>query len=477
VAVKTRASTLEQHSIEPIPETDRHGRPRDQFTLWFAANATALYIFFGGLAVSLGLTLWWAIAAIVLGTLIGTAMSAVHAQQGPRLGVPQLIQSRGQFGYYGALFFFLCLVVLDFGFMASQMVIQAFSLNQVLPGVGIPWWIIIVSVPVLVMVIYGYDLMHRVQRFATIVMLLTAVVMAVQVFTFHSAYKAVAGQPFSMPIFLAVTAVFVVGSGAWAPHVSDYSRYLPSATRFWGGFWAVTAGIATASISFAILGAKITAMLPSQTLYSAVQHVNGSWALVIMGISLTGCNAINSYTGGLSALSGLSTVVKVSYRARNRILSSVIVLAAGIFSALAGYQSFLNTFVGFLDVLAFVFFPWSAINIIDFYVIHRGRYDVASFYSPHGRYGKWLPIPIACYLIGLGVESLFVNQSFYQGPLVSALGGNDISWIVGFVVPFIVYYLLAGTAKRLSSGPAGRAFAPAAEDAQAGTVPGSGATP
>jgi NCS1 family nucleobase:cation symporter-1 len=453
VAVKSNVAELEQHSIEPIPESERHGRPRDQFTLWFAANATALYIFFGGLAISLGLSLFWAIAAIVVGTLAGTVMSALHAQQGPRLGVPQLIQSRGQFGYYGAVFFFLCLIVLDFGFMASQMVIQAFSLNQVLPGVGIPWWILIVSVPVLLMVVYGYDVMHKVQKIATIVMLITAVVMTVQVLTFDGAHPA-AAPPFKLATFLAVTAVFVVGAGAWAPHISDYSRYLPSSTPFWGGFWAVSAGIAVASISFAILGARITAMLPAKTLYGAVQEVNGSWALIIMGLSLTGCNAINAYTGGLSALSGLSTVVKVSYRARYRIIACVIVLAAGIFAALAGYHSFLDTFVSFLDVLAFVFFPWSAINILDFYVVHRGHYDVASFFTPHGRYGKWLLLPIASYVVGLGAELLFVNQPFYRGPLVSAVGGNDISWILGFFVPFIVYYVLAGVTKRSDrSGP------------------------
>jgi NCS1 family nucleobase:cation symporter-1 len=292
--------------------------------------------------------------------------------------------------------------------MASQMVIQAFSLNQVLPGVGVPWWIVLVSVPVLLMVVYGHDMMHKVQKYATIVMLITAVVMAVQVLTFDGAHPAEA-PPFKMATFLAVTAVFVVGASAWAPHVSDYSRYLPSSTPFWGGFWAVSGGIAVASIAFSILGAKITAMLPSETLYGAVQKVNGSWALIIMGLSLTGCNAINAYTGGLSALSGLSTVMKVSYRARYRILACVIVLAAGIVSALAGYQSFLDTFVKFLEVLAFVFFPWSAINILDFYVMKRGDYDVASFFTPHGRYGKWLPIPIASYLVGLGRVSKVVS--------------------------------------------------------------------
>jgi hypothetical protein len=35
-----------------------------------------------------------------------------------------MIQSRGQFGFYGAVFVFLATIVLDFGFVAAELVIQ-----------------------------------------------------------------------------------------------------------------------------------------------------------------------------------------------------------------------------------------------------------------------------------------------------------------------------------------------------------------
>lgn len=437
-----RTTSVEQRSIEPIPQGERHGRVRDQFTLWFAANSTALNIFFGGLAVSLGLSLGWAIAAIVIGTVAGAAISAVHAQQGPRLGVPQLVQSRGQFGYYAAVFFFACLIVMEFGFMASQAVIQAFSLHQVFPGPSVSAWLVIVSVPVFVLVFFGHDLVHAWQKLATVALLVSAVVMAVQVFTFHHA-AAAKPSAFQLPVFLAVVVVFAVNTAAWAPNISDYSRYLPSSTSFWRGFWAVFLGMVIAVIAFAVLGAKITAMLPGDDLYGAVQKVSGSWALIVMGVSLIGTNAINIYTGALSALSGLATFRKFSFSAAHRIIASLVILAAALLSALLGYHSFLNSFVDFLDVLAFVFFPWSAINMLDFYVLHRGQYDVPSLYTAKGQYGGWLPIPILCYVIGIAVEALFVKQTFYTGPLVSAVGGNDISWILGFIVPLAAYWILS----------------------------------
>ena len=46
---------IEQRSIDYVPPTERHGKVRDQFTVWSAANATALNIFFGSLAILLGL--------------------------------------------------------------------------------------------------------------------------------------------------------------------------------------------------------------------------------------------------------------------------------------------------------------------------------------------------------------------------------------------------------------------------------------
>ena len=94
-AAATQGSVVEQHHVEVIPENERHGRPRDQFTLWFAANANVVNFTLGVLAILFGLNLFWALVAIVVGNVLGMLLTALHAWQGPRLGVPQMIQSRG----------------------------------------------------------------------------------------------------------------------------------------------------------------------------------------------------------------------------------------------------------------------------------------------------------------------------------------------------------------------------------------------
>lgn len=100
MANETRTSLVEQHSIDFIPETERHGSVFSLFTLWFAANMQITTVVTGALAVVIGLPLVWALVAIVVGNLLGGVVMALHSAQGPRMGIPQMVQSRAQFGFY-----------------------------------------------------------------------------------------------------------------------------------------------------------------------------------------------------------------------------------------------------------------------------------------------------------------------------------------------------------------------------------------
>jgi NCS1 family nucleobase:cation symporter-1 len=55
---------------------------------------------------------------------------------------------------------------------------------------------------------------------------------------------------------------------------------------------------------------------------------------------------------------------------------------------------------------------------------------------------------IAIYLIGIAVQIPFLSTAFYTGPLVEPLGGVDISWIVGLLVPGALYYAFARASRR-----------------------------
>jgi len=146
---------VESHSIDIIPDNERGGKVSGQFTLWFATNANVFNYVLGGFAILFGLNVFWALIAMFLGSFLGLAFTSLHAVQGPRLGVPQMIQSRGQFGFYGAIFVFLASIVLDVGYLAAQQVVQAQSLNDLTGSVSIPVWIIIVTIPAVLLAIFG----------------------------------------------------------------------------------------------------------------------------------------------------------------------------------------------------------------------------------------------------------------------------------------------------------------------------------
>ncbi len=67
----------------------------------------------------------------------------------------------------------------------------------------------------------------------------------------------------------------------------------------------------------------------------------------------------------------------------------------------------------------FFFVPWSAINLVDFYLVKRGRYDVQSFFTPDGIYGRVQWWACICYVITLAVQVPFLDQLFYVGPLAA----------------------------------------------------------
>src|SRR5208282_2525611 len=101
---REQSTRLEIGTILPIPADQRHGTSRDLFTVWFGSNLMLLTVVTGGLAVTeFKLPFVWAVIGLTLGNLIGAIFMALHAAQGPTLGVPQMVQTRGQFGSYGSL--------------------------------------------------------------------------------------------------------------------------------------------------------------------------------------------------------------------------------------------------------------------------------------------------------------------------------------------------------------------------------------
>ena len=82
--------TVEAHGIEPVPESNRYGRAGRLFTVWFAPNLTMTGVFTGTVGIALGLDFATALAAVVLGTLVGAVPTAYLGTWGSQTGAGQL---------------------------------------------------------------------------------------------------------------------------------------------------------------------------------------------------------------------------------------------------------------------------------------------------------------------------------------------------------------------------------------------------
>src|SRR5204862_2187352 len=95
------------------------------FPVWFAGDAHLATIATGAIGVALGGNLIWTAIAVVLGGAFGTFFMAFHSTQGPQLGLPQMVQSRPQFGYVGALLVWVVALTTYIGYT---------GFNQILVG-------------------------------------------------------------------------------------------------------------------------------------------------------------------------------------------------------------------------------------------------------------------------------------------------------------------------------------------------------
>src|SRR5262249_24797560 len=146
---------VEQHSIDFVPLSERYGTPRRLFTIWFSCNVTILGVAAGTQGVSGSLSFGWAMLAIALGNAIGSVFVAAHSAQGPQLGIPQMIQSRAQFGVLGAGIPLVAVILTYLLYSAADGLVIEVTLRSILP-VSNNGALVIFAIATLLIAFVGY---------------------------------------------------------------------------------------------------------------------------------------------------------------------------------------------------------------------------------------------------------------------------------------------------------------------------------
>jgi NCS1 nucleoside transporter family len=465
----SKIGAVEPGGIEYIPERERHGNPLQLFWTWMSPNMEFATVFVGVLPIAIfGGGFWPTVIGVVLGSALGSITHGFLSAMGPRFGVPQLVWSRGVFGFIGNLlpsalnaftagagWFLVNSVSGTFALVTLSGLLNSHFSTPVIDFRVAFFIIVVVQVAVAAI---GHNMIHQFEKvifpYLGIVFALATVIILAKTNpgVGFNAKAPVAFGGASGAFIIAVVASFGYAIG-WNPFASDYSRYLPKNSDPWRVGLAAGLGVFISCAVLEIAGAgaaTISALGDNPTKQFTDPLPEVLQVLVLLGIAIgaVAANVLNIYSG---AMSFLTLGIKFPVRLRR----AVIALAFGILGLILGFVLEANVAPGskyesFLLLISYWITPYLAITIID-YFLRRGQYAEPEFYDT--RHNPW-QAPVA-FIVGIAASVPFWNQTIYIGPIANAHPEwGDLSFFVGGIVSAAVYLILRQVGRRPAPAPA-----------------------
>lgn len=440
---------IEQHSIDYVPWSERRGTLWHQGPFWFAGNFVLPTMVVGFIGPSMGLSVGYTFLAVALGACFGTFFMAFHANQGPRMGLPQMIQSRAQFGRRGVVVPFLATVFVYVGFMVFDTILGTEGLGLILPDNKWFWYPVLTALSIVIAVV-GHDLLHFIQRWMTYLLVAAFAIITILAFTSVDAPATHTGA-WSGTAFLVQFSLAAGYNISYAVYVSDYSRYLPpnsSAPKLI--FWTYL-GAAFSAVWLMGLGAVLASRLGGGDAIAMIKETGdhlfpgfGTIVVLISTLALISIMGVNAYGAMLTSVSGIDAFRRVPATVRVRVIGLIAIGVLSVVVALLIPTDYLNSFNNFVLLMLYFLVPWTAVNLVDFYAVRHGEYAITDIFRAEGVYGNWAWRGLLAYGIGfVAMIPFFSLPGFYTGPMAKKLNEADVSFAIGLVIAGGLYYLLS----------------------------------
>lgn len=464
---QSSALRVEENGINVISDAERHGRPRQLFWPWFAANVSVLGLSYGAFALGFGISFAQALVAGIAGIVFSFLLVGFVAIAGKRGSAPTMVMSRAAFGVRGNRLPSAISWLLTVGWETVLTTLATLATATVFSRLG--WGggtgtllvaLVVVAALTVAAGVLGFQLIMRLQTVITVVTGVLTVVYILLVVD-DVDFAAVAALPSgSAQAVVGALVMLMTGFGlGWVNAAADYSRYLPRSASGRGVVVWTTVGSAIAPLvlfAFGLLLAGSSAELSEAIAADPIGALTAAvptWFLVpfalVAVLGLVGGAVLDIYSSGLAML---AMGVRVP-RYVAALIDGVIMILGTVYAVFLGGE-FLGQFQGFLITLGVPVAAWCGVMLADI-ALRRSDYDEAALFDPAGRYGDVRPFPIAvvivCTVLGWG---LVVNSSAgwlaWQGYLLGPLGGREGPWAyanLGVLVALVLAFVatLIGT--------------------------------
>jgi nucleobase:cation symporter-1, NCS1 family len=445
-----RFGHIEVRGISVIPDSDRHGQPREVFWVWLASNAAFTYILLGGLLVVLGLSIWQAILAQILGILFFIFVAVVGAA-GPKAGTPTMIISRAQYGIHGtrisafiAWFTVVAFEAINLTIGASAAFALARFAGWNLDTVGEAFLLALIAAVTFSVAILGHATLVVFQQVFAYALL--AIIVPLFIFVVPDVnwdYSAPLSGSDAAAIFFIGLMIIISLPLSWIMAPADLTRYFPRSTPPRPIIWYAAIGYFIPTIALGVLAILAGTVVDMSDPTTSMKALMPDWfyalfLLIIIGGSITN-NVFTVYTSGLS-LQAMGLQVKRHY---------AVAIDAIVGTAMAVYAifitDFLTTLSEFLQLALVWYAPFAAIFFVDV-LLRRFEYSGPELHRPGGAYWydrgfNWSGL--GALAAGMVTAFLFANTAHWQSPISTEfLNGADISALPGMVVAGGLYWVL-----------------------------------
>ncbi|HEY6379961.1 MAG TPA: cytosine permease [Candidatus Dormibacteraeota bacterium] len=440
---------VEQRGLEPVPDSRRHGHPRELFFIWAAALADFFSFLAGAILISLfGLGVLDSVLVLVAGALAGAALLGPLSVTGVRTGMPQIMFSRLVFGRRGAAIGGLLTMLIAIGWFAYDCAIAVFTARTLPifggePPTAVQLLMLFAMVAGCVAVaVWGHRTITVFQTVQAPTFMLICLGIAIALWPrFNLGLgSSLSGGAHVAAMLAGFTATFALII-SWATYAADYSRYLPRQSNAVAVSAYAGAGSLVTLVACGLLGIAVQSIDPTNLNIAAI-IVDGipawfAWVFVaFIVVAEMSSNYMNVYT---AALSGLAIGIPARRWQAALTLGSV----GGAFATYVLIRNdFLGTYLNFLTV-TYVWFPaWCIVVLVD-YRRRRARLDESEATAPLRSWAEgWRWPALLAFAVGTLATLLFYNnQSFFVGRAAWLFGNlpADISSFVGVVVTYVAY--------------------------------------